>query len=208
VRGTLTGLEMDVLTLRGLSLADGYVALYPRTALDFGREEVLRLAGVSWAHQGESWRPVPNPLPRARLVSRAVVSHDHDADLTGIDPSTMALVDEDLSLGDGAPGHALIAEVRPGQIGVDVEAGSRQLLIVSESYHRGWQARTNGVSAPVVCVHGQFLGCVVEKGTSRVEFQFAPACLTLGRCLSVLALAIIALGGAALLGGRAYPPRG
>jgi hypothetical protein len=189
VCGTIAGLEMDVLTLRGLNLADGYVALYPRTSLDLSNEDSLRLAGVRWAHRGDSWHAILDPLPRARMVSRAQSGQESPT----VDFATTALVDEQLSLVDATPGSATLTEDRPGRIVLDVECKSRQLLIVAESYHRGWQVLIDGNEATVTRVHDQFLGCVVEEGRHQVEFLFRPASLALGKGLTGLALALMTL---------------
>ena len=45
-----------------------------------------------------------------------------------------------------------------------VATPTRQLLVVSESYHPGWQAAVDGVPQPVLRVNGDFLGCVVGPG--------------------------------------------
>jgi uncharacterized membrane protein YfhO len=62
-----------------------------------------------------------------------------------------------------------------------------QLLVVSESFHEGWQATVDGRDAAVARVNGDFLGCVVEAGNREVVFTFRPAHLVAGGYVSVSA---------------------
>ncbi|MBX6313746.1 MAG: YfhO family protein, partial [Isosphaeraceae bacterium] len=136
----------------------------------------------------------PAPLPRARLVSRTQVSQRPGLDLDAIDPQAVALIDRPLRcpLLGGVPGMATIIVDRPGRIRVATSAASRQLLVLAESYHEGWQARCDGQERPVVRVYGDFLGCPVEPGRHLVEFRFRPRSLVLGWRLSALAALLMA----------------
>ena len=57
----------------------------------------------------------------------------------------------------------------PGDIALLVSTPVEQLLVLTESFHAGWQATTDGRSVPVVRVDGDFLGVVVEPGESSVQ---------------------------------------
>ncbi len=188
----------DALIMKGASLASGYVALEPKHKLDDESRGRLRLADVSWvwAKRGEplygkiyGWQ-VPDPLPRARLVSRTVVSSDPGRDIDTIDIDTTALVSEELGLPGGQPGSATIVSDRPGEISVTTDAESRQFLVLSESYHDGWRASVDGRETPVVRAYGDFMGCVVDAGTHKVEFSFRPKSLRVGAWFSALGLGL------------------
>ncbi len=185
------GHEDNAPLLRGESLVEGYVALAPRRELDPAKESTLRLAGAGWRRTEEEWQAVPRPLPRARLVACAVGSDRPAADLDAIDPETTALVDPaaavSLDLEATAPrGEAVLTCDRPGDVRVSTEAGSRQLLVLAESCHEGWQASIDGRPCPVVRVYGDFMGCVVGPGRHAVEFRFRPWSLRAGAWLSAL----------------------
>ena len=77
------------------------------------------------------------------MVSKAVVSDVPGKDLKKIDVDSMALVSHAVALPSSAPGTADLIEDRPGKITIAVAAPQRQLLVVSESYHDGWQARVD-----------------------------------------------------------------
>jgi hypothetical protein len=197
----------NVLTMRGACLASGYVALFPQRQLDDLRLARLQAAGVGWVEirqgtspqldtllaQGIYWLQVSEPLARARLVAQARTSTDPNNDIDTIELKSTALVSEALQLAGGPTGEAAVVSDRPGEIQVVTTANSRQLLVLSESYHEGWQARVNGQTRPVLRVYGDFMGCVVDAGRCQVEFSFQPQSLHLGGWLSVLGLALTLL---------------
>jgi hypothetical protein len=190
----------------------GYTSFPPVKKLDITKESVLRLAGVSWRETrvsaggdaaaawqaGKAWIPLENPMPRARLVSHARASSDPAADLPAIDMARTALVPAPLALDAGARGDAEIVSDRPGNIRISAETNGRMLLILSESYHPGWEVRINGEEKDVLPVYGDFMGCVAGSGESEILFTFYPASLRRGILLSLIGLALSALFGGAL----------
>jgi hypothetical protein len=154
------------LTLAGVSLADGYASLVPeRTALSTGfagvgraalvrsvNPSALRVMGVTFvladaprSHDHvpspqPQWFRVPDPLPLARLVARAVPTSDVARDLDRIDVATTALVNEPVDLpADAAPvGTAALVEQRPGRIVARTSSPGRRLLVIAEAFHDGW----------------------------------------------------------------------
>jgi len=191
-------------TMRGTRFTEGYTSLRPRRRLDYHATAALRVAGAAWVNHrprtGHVWEPVPDPLPRARLVTRAQVSADPKGDLAGIDVATTALVDADLGLPGGPAGRARLLSDRPGSITVATDSPTRQLLVVSESFHDGWRVRVDGQpQRPPLRVYGDFLGCVVEAGSHRVEFTFDPGDLRIGTWISTAVAALMGAGAIMIL---------
>jgi len=189
----------DPYMMRGLRMVQGYAAVPPRRRLSYERPASLRVAGVEWSlpsgDEGtRDWRPVPGALPRARLVTRTLVSSDPDRDLDRIDVGTTVLTERALPapLPDAAPGSAWLAADRPGKLDAVTDAPARQLLVVSESYHEGWRARIDGRRARVFRLNGDFLGCVVPPGRHEVRFRFRPRGEKAGALLCALSLGLIA----------------
>ncbi|MBI2299864.1 MAG: hypothetical protein HYU66_13135 [Armatimonadetes bacterium] len=141
------------------------------------------------------WLMLDRPIPRFRLVARAVVSRNPAADLRSIDLRTTCLVEEPLALPPGAAGTVRVERDRPGDMVAVVDAPSRQLLCSGESWHRGWLASVDGRPVPVLRVNGDFFGCVVESGRHRVALEFTDPTLPAGRARSVsgLGLAVVML---------------
>jgi uncharacterized membrane protein YfhO len=86
-----------------------------------------------------------------------------------------------------------------------VECPARQLLVVSERFHRGWSATCDGRPASVLRVNGDFLGCEVGPGAGeRIVLVFRAPGLLCGALVSGLAaLGVLALVGRGLAPGRA-----
>jgi hypothetical protein len=182
--------------MKGLRTVSGYAALVPRKRLLYDRPASLRVAGVGWVmptadERGQPWKPVPWPLPRARLVASAVVTDDANRDIDRINVGTTALVAHPLPRLSGPPGSARLVGDRPGKLDVMTHAPGRQLLVVSESHHRGWLVKVDGHTQPVVRAYGDFLGCVVPPGRHHVQFRFRPTSAVVGPWLSALGVVLI-----------------
>ena len=200
--GLRTGNQM---TLCGWHRADGYAALAPARKLDYRGLPALRAAGVRWVRRTEAtesivgligrdahWLEVPDPLKRVRLVARTLLSRDPARDVARIPLDSVALVEESLELPSGVPGTATLLGERPGRLHVRVECPTRQLLVVSESYHPGWRAEVDGRPLTVLPANGDFLGCVVPPGAHEVVLEFRARSLSVGLIVSCLGLAMVA----------------
>jgi len=196
----------NAVTLLGWQRADGYAGLEPARRLDYHHLAALRVAGVRWVRRGPStqhisglvpvdgrWSLVPDPLPYARLVTRAVQSQAPARDINRIDIKTTALCDVPLCLPPGQPGSVRLIERRPGRLAMQAQCKTRQLLVVAESWHPGWRAAVDGRPVPVLRVNGDFLGCVVEPGRHRITLSFRPRSVFLGRRLGVAGLLLGAI---------------
>ncbi len=174
--------QSDAALLGGARLMYGYVGLAPRLRLIANPEiaqsdpDLLRrVAAVRWKCVDTRSVELEGWLPRARLVTRAQVSHDIAADIRGIDPATVALIDEPLELpatSSNAAGRVAIVEDRPGRIVCETSAPAPQLLVLAESWHPGWHVSVAGSDAAIVRTFGDFIGCVAPGGRTRIEFRF------------------------------------
>jgi hypothetical protein len=180
----------NLLSLHRVRLTNGYVGLTPRRCLDYNTRAACQVAGVAWKWQEGLWQRVEG-LPRARLVSRALVCALPNQMIGQIDVATTALVPCPLELDGGPPGTATLVSDRPGRVSIAVEAPSRQLLVLAESFHPGWRVKVNGERRRVLAVYGDFLGCEVGPGRHQVEFSFEPSSLRKGARLSALGLTLL-----------------
>ena len=203
--------SVNLLTLKGYQLSHGYFTFMPRTQLNQNRLTTQRLAGVRWVLNTEdfqekkdswwgswwlemsqpmpgSWIEVSEPMPRVRMVIRALVSNSVANDVEQINIAETALLDQRVELGQGEVGTARIVTDRPGFIQVVTSSSSRQLLILSESYHPGWQATEDGRLLTVMRAYGDFQAVVVEPGERRIVFRFRPASFAMGAWISSLGI--------------------
>jgi len=192
--------QLDLLDAQRLRLAG---VRFVQTRVPWARTK-NELSGPNWSGhvraaphtydllgQASSWAEVIDPLPRAWLITRELVSREPARDIGAVDIATTVLVAEPLGLVDGQPGSVSLLQEAQGQFRFDVAVPSRQLLVVSESWHGGWHVEVDGRPQSVVQAYGDFLGCVIEPGQHQVEFQFRPASLRLGAWLSGLGLLLI-----------------
>ena len=163
--------------------------------MDPGSPTALRLHGVRWAWQGEHWTRVSDPLSRVRLVTETTLMRPRSLRLMldKIDVGRMATVEHDIGPLEGAPGSATLVEDRAGRIVVATNASGRQLLVITERFHEGWQA-IDGCEGPPFPVYGELTGCVVSGGSHRIVLQFAPRSFAVGLRVSVAALLVWILG--------------
>ncbi len=192
-------------TCVGTRLIDGTGSLRPARVLDYSKPTAWRVAAARWVRRNPpslGWEDVPDPLPRARLVARAVPT-DHPArDIESVDHQVAALVPQPIDLPQGPPGTAALIFDRPGEIGIVTDAPVRRLLVVAETYHEGWDAHVDGRPSSVLRVNGDFLGCVLEPGRHRVSLRFRPASLRQGKQLTNLGLSLTAITAVILLAPR------
>jgi len=148
---------------------------------------------------------VGDPLPRAWVVHSTEIG---DADITfdllnagDFDPRrTAVLSPEDRALAlppGGGPGEAArVTETAPGRLVLDVSAGARGLLVVSQPFYPGWRASVNGERVPIHRVNALLQGIPLEAGNHRVELRFhlspLPAIVTLA--ILIVCIAVLILG--------------
>jgi hypothetical protein len=143
------------------------------------------------------------------MVSKVLASDSPCEDFKEIDVETTALVSRPIILVPSSPGTAELITDQPGKISVQVDVPQQQLLVVSESYDTGWRVHVDSQPASLERVNGDFFGCLVDKGKHRVEFEFLPTSLRIGRIvsLSACALALLIAFGPAMSGWFRRNPR-
>lgn len=180
---------MNRYSMLGYHAVYGYVSLGPERALDYTQILPLQLAGVTWREtrvsagpqlavakeSGVDWVPLSASFPRARLLTKDRTSDDPMSELDDLDLNEWAVLEGILNLGGGDPGSVQILDDRPGEIRLRLEGvKSRQILLVAESYHSGWKARSGGRELLSFPVYGDLLGCVVEPDCTEVTMEFRP----------------------------------
>ena len=136
---------------------------------------------------------IPDTFPRARMVSNTRISTDHRIDLNQIDPKNTALVYTPLNLPGTQLGEAKILEERPGYFRIRTKSEERQLLVITESFHKGWHAKVDDVPLELIRVNGDFMGCVIQEGEHIVSLRFEPKHFKLGVTASLISLSMVGL---------------
>jgi len=94
----------------------------------------------------------------------------------------------------GDPAAALtVEEPRPERVIVRARAERDCLLVLNERHDRGWQARLDGRPVRLAVVDAALMGAVLPRGEHTVEFVYRPRGLIVGRAVSLLSLAALAV---------------
>ncbi|MGC9334486.1 MAG: YfhO family protein, partial [Anaerolineae bacterium] len=147
---------------------------------------------------------IGDPLPRAWLVDEVIVAGDARAlaalDAEGFSPRTTAISPQaidglSLAQGDNPPGTAQVVESGPGRLVLDVSAARDALLVISQPFYPGWQARVDAAEQPIYRIDYLLQGVPILQGSHRVELNYhmSPlpgilSAVTLLGCLAVMAL--------------------
>ena len=189
----------------------GYVGLPPSWVLDPNADTTKRVAGVRWEKRplsARDWTIHEDALPLVRLVTRTQVSTYPRDDIERIDVTAVALTETPVDLPAGTPGTVSWLSNDPGNVSLQVEAQTEQLLVFAQRFHAGWRATVDGESVALQRVNGDFMGCTVPAGSHTVNFQFAPSSHRYGAWMTLTGL-VLAVGWAAatILPRRALPDR-
>lgn len=140
-----------------------------------------------------------SPLPRAILVPEAVAIPASKAVAAALDPAfeprRVALLEGDAALSRAPGWSSEKASVRllsrgPGRIELAASLPAEAILVLFNSFEKGWRAAVDGSPVPVLRADAAFLGIRVPAGPHRVRFEYRPRGLREG----------LGLGAAGILG--------
>jgi hypothetical protein len=105
-----------------------------------------------------------------------------------------------LLVDDFRPGVAEVVTYTPNRIVVQADLDEPGLLVLSEVWYPGWQARANGQQVPIEQVAGALRGVPLDGGSWTVELRYRPWTAWLG--LAVSGLTGLGMLGAAVVMAR------
>lgn len=136
-------------------------------------------------------------FPRALIVPAAVVVDESRAIAATLDPTrdprrTAILEEGEPLVGRsrvGEPfGSARLLSEKRSQIELAVSLPASGLLILHNSFERGWRATVDGEPAPVLRADAAFLGLRLAPGAHRVHFEYRPRGLLEGAGLCIVGI--------------------
>lgn len=96
----------------------------------------------------------------------------------------------------GASEDVSITRYEPDTMTMRVDAASDGILVVSETYDRGWNAYVDGKKTPVLLANGVQRAVAVPSGQHTVELRYQPRSLFVGIVISSLAgVAVLIVAG-------------
>jgi hypothetical protein len=101
------------------------------------------------------------------------------------------------------PGELAVLRRLPGTWEIAWRSARPRLLVVAETWERGWRARLDGRPAPVQLVEGALMGVRVGAGAGRLELHYRTPGLRAGALTSLAAVAaLVGLAAMAAAGAR------
>ena len=170
-----------------------------------GKEPVR--AGQQEVFRGESNVNVyrnPDAFPRVWTVHEAIQTTPADlmTRLRATDLQRQTLMfDAPPALETCVGDSVAITERTANHIVIDARMVCKGMVIVSETYFPGWQAKVDDAPAVIHQAYGVLRGIVVPDGKHRIRLEYRPVSVYVGAALTAAAM-LIALG-VALTGGRA-----
>jgi hypothetical protein len=94
-------------------------------------------------------------------------------------------------------GVALQQQVRfdqysPQRLNIHVTTNRNGLLLLSEAYYPGWEARVNGIASPIHRADYLLRGIELTAGEHHVEMVYNPPAFWIGLVVSLVSLAAVA----------------
>ncbi|MBV8200650.1 MAG: YfhO family protein, partial [Acidobacteria bacterium] len=108
-------------------------------------------------------------------------------------PTALPLVRWAPPAGGELPAELAVLRREPGRWEIAWSSARPRLLVVAETWDRGWQARVDGQPRPVETVGGSLLGVRLGPGAGRVELRYRPPGLLAGSAVSAAALLALAV---------------
>jgi hypothetical protein len=139
--------------------------------------------------------PFATGLPRALLVPEAIVVPPEAAISAAlsprIDPRRTAVLEE----GDPMPpterpfsGRVRFESRRPAAVSLAADSPSPSILVLFDSYERGWQATVDGEPARLLRADGAFQGVRLSAGRHSIRLAYTPPLLREACGLAVVGL--------------------
>jgi membrane protein YfhO len=150
---------------------------------------------------------ITRALPRAFMVERVTVAADPDEALELVARESFEAKNSAVVIGNqtaletgltsdspvdaSVEGTASIARDAPNAVTIETTASSAAMLVLNDSWDRGWRADIDGVKQPILRVNYAFRGVVVPPGQHRVNFVYRPPLLLIGFALSSMTLVFL-----------------
>lgn len=197
--------------------------------LEFAREERVDFATPPIANQPDELHPIfrvlrvrharprwgpdelPDALPHLLLLREFRVLPEDDVlpalIAPGFDPARTALLEsppEPAPAPDGRPGRVALVEEGSDHLLVDVSLVDPAILLIGDTFARGWRAVELGGEGRVFPVQpGDYVARAVAlpAGERRLRIEYAPRSFRIGRWVSAASLAVFLAVAAAHLAG-------
>lgn len=137
-------------------------------------------------------------MPRAFVASQFMQApFPHDAriiEAPGFDLRRQATLETvPPASGMGGTGTARFTAYTPNHLEVRASTDGPALLVLSEAWYPGWEARLDGKPAAIYIADAAFRGVIVPAGTHQLTMDFRPRILMYSAALSLIFLIALAI---------------
>jgi len=127
----------------------------------------------------------PSAMDRVFVPKRVEVVSDSSARLQKLgsidfNPREVAYVESAVNFTTVCQGRATIVKEIPTDIVVSAKMETDGLLVLADSWDKGWHAYLDGKLVPILRANHAIRGVVVPKGNRTVEFKYQPASFAWG----------------------------
>ena len=139
---------------------------------------------------------VPDPLPRARVVSGARVADGVEGLAAVLDPQFDPAREILLATGSpvpprpGAAGNAWVSEERADRVVLEAELADAGYVVLADAYDPGWRATLDGAPVSLLRANLAFRAVKAPAGRHRVEMVYRPRAFSWGLVVSGLTLLV------------------
>lgn len=182
----------------------GTLHLWPLLDMLGVRYVIFRDAPVPQAHpifQGDDYWVMANPAALDRVfVPRSVACVGDPRQrlrLLGqptFNPRQLALVEQPVDLPAECAGRAAIVEETPCQIKVALDMATPGLVVLGDSWDKGWKAFLNGQPVPVLRANHALRAVLAPAGKGLLEYVYEPASFLWGTTLAEIGAVILLAG--------------
>ncbi len=189
------------------------LGIYSATLSNAGSPAAMALGD----RPADTWQPVyqqretlilrnTRALPRAWLVAEAEAVDGEEAlrrirgeSASAFEPRRTALLEvrpeelPQLPGGAVAPeSEAHITRYTPNRLQIETSAPTQTVLVLSEIFYPGWEARVDGRPTPILLTDYLLRGMALPAGQHKVEMRYTAPAARNGALISVLTLGLIA----------------
>ncbi|MCL5958445.1 MAG: oligosaccharide flippase family protein [Chloroflexi bacterium] len=178
-------------------------------------KQEVRAGGFKLVHDGDV-RVYENTrvMPRAFLVDRVIAAQSREQALSELrspafDPRSQVVLEKWPSGRQlaGGPGELPVPTIRAykaNAVTLEVSSPRTALLVLSDSFFTGWEARVDGQEVDIYRADGAFRAIEVPSGAHVVEFKYSPVSFKIGLLGSFTGLAVVLCAGAMIFLGRLF----
>jgi len=84
-------------------------------------------------------------------------------------------------------------EYIPDKVELLVNASKESILVLLQNRFPGWQVTIDGAKRELLTVNTTTMGVRVPAGKSKVVFEYKPAAIYIGYCISILGFAALSV---------------